>query len=290
VLTDNMLSVFTEPNNNEVLFSSPVVQSNSFESNNLPPSFSGRGQINPSQNLVDAFETVLGLPITNESSGYLPDDPYYRRDKRLQFFIVVNGSNIGESTIDSYVGGKDGLSSKIGTTKTGYYIRKFIDPAADIVTNNTLATHFWVHFRYAEILLNYAEAMAEAYGTTDIPSGYSLSSYDAFKMIRDRVGLYTRESDIKSLSVEEYIERIRNERRVELCFEGHRFWDVRRWNQGEQHFNTPITGMKITKSDSSFIYDVFKVEDRVFNSKMNVMPIPYDEIQKSELLVQNVGW
>ncbi|HAZ01548.1 MAG: hypothetical protein A2W95_04245 [Bacteroidetes bacterium GWA2_40_14] len=287
---DNMLSIFTVPNNDEVLFSSPVVQSNSFESNNLPPSFSGDGQINPTQDIVDAYETALGYPITDERSGYLPNDPYYRRDKRLQYFIAINGSTIGDKIVDSYVGGKDGLSSKKGATKTGYYIRKYIDPTADVINNQTFAEHFWVHFRYAEMLLNYAEAMAEAYGIVTIPDGYTMSAYDAFKLIRDRAGLFTQATYIKSLSVEEFVEKVRNERRVELCFEGHRFWDVRRWKQGEKYFNSPIHGMKITRTDSVFTYNVFKVEDRVFESRMNVMPIPYDEIQKSKLLIQNIGW
>jgi hypothetical protein len=290
VAADNMLSVFTKPNNNEVLFSSPVTQSNSFEKNNLPPSFSGYGQINPTQDLVDAFETVLGYPITKESSGYLPNDPYYRRDKRLQYFIAINGSTIGDKVVDSYVGGKDGLGSNTGFTKTGYYLRKFIDPTADIITDRTVAIHFWVHFRYAEILLNYAEAMAEAYGIETIPDGYNLSSYDALKMIRDRAGLYTRESYMKSMTKNEFIETIRNERRVELCFEGHRFWDVRRWNQGDKYFNAPIHGLKIEKADSAITYQVFQVEERVFSSKMNVMPIPFYEIQKSKLLIQNENW
>jgi len=287
---NNMLSVFTEPNNNEVLFSSPVIQSNSFESENLPPSFGGRGQINPTQDLVDAFETVLGYPIMDEKSGYLPDNPYYRRDKRLQYFIVVNGSTIGNIIVDSYVGGKDGLSSLIGATKTGYYVRKFMDPSADVVNNRTVATHFWVHFRYAEMVLNYAEAMAEAYGIEAKPGEYTLSAYDAYKLIRDRAGLYTQATYIKSLPIDEFIERIRNERRVELCFEGHRFWDVRRWKQGEKYYNVPISGMKITKSNSALTYEVFKVEDRVFDSKMYAMPIPFSEMQKSKLLIQNNGW
>jgi hypothetical protein len=298
---DNMLSVFTKPNNDEVLFSSPVIQSNGFEAGNLPPSFGGGGQNNPTQDLVDAFETTIGYPITDSKSGYKPTDPYYRRDKRLGYFIALNGSQYGVAvaketpaslaarTVDSYIGGKDGLNSSTSATKTGYYIRKFVDPTADITLNRTIATHFWVHFRYAEILLNYAEAMAEAYGVTTLPAGYTLSAYDALKSIRDRAGL-TTPAYIKTLSQVDFIEKVRNERRVELCFEGHRFWDVRRWKQGETYFNSSIHGMKITKNGSSLTYEVFNVEDRVFDSKMYAMPIPYDEIQKSKLLIQNEGW
>ena len=77
-----------------------------------------------------------------------------------------------------------------------------------------------------------------------VPPGYTMSAYDALKQIRDRVGLNTPSSVLTS-SIEEFIERVRNERRVELCFEGHRFWDVRRWNLGEEYFNVPIHGMKV---------------------------------------------
>ena len=290
VTGDNMLSVFTKPNNDEVLFSSPVVQSNTFEASNLPPGFSGRGMTNPTQDLVDAFETILGYPITDAKSGYKPTDPYYRRDKRLEYFSAVNGSKVGTGTVDSYVGGKDGLNSRIGATKTGYYLRKFMDPSADIISGRTVATHFWVHFRYAEMLLNYAEAMAQAYGPYTVPAGFTLSAYDALKQIRDRVGL-TTPAYMKSLTTNDFIERVKTERRVELCFEGHRFWDVRRWNEGDKYFNKPVHGMKVTKSSTGTLtFEVFEVEGRVFNSKMNAMPIPYAEMQKSKLLIQNDGW
>jgi hypothetical protein len=132
--------------------------------------------------------------------------------------------------------------------------------------------------------------MAEAYGIEAKPGGYTLSAYDAFKLIRDRAGLITPAAYIKALPVNEFIERIRNERRVELCFEGHRFWDVRRWNQGEKYFNTSVQGMKITNTNSTLGFEVFNVENRVFDSKMNAMPIPYSEMQKSKLLIQNTGW
>lgn len=89
------------------------------------------------------------------------------------------------------------------------------------------------------------------------------------------------------------MERIKNERRVELCFEGHRFWDVRRWKEGEKYLNSPLKGMLITKDAASatgYKFEQIDVENRVFNDKMYVMPIPYDEMQKSKKLVQNTGW
>jgi len=292
--TDNMLSIFTKPNNDEVFFSSPVVQSNSFEAANLPPGYSGGGQINPTQNLVDAFETIFGYPTSDiPNSKYDATNPYYRRDKRLDYFVMLNGTKLTAAatvSVDSYVGGKDGLNSRQGATQTGYYIRKFMDPTADIISNRTIATHFGVHFRYAETLLNYAEAVNAVYGPNVTPPDTNITAYAAYKRIRDRVGLITP-STVINLSKDDFMQRIKNERRVELCFEGHRFWDVRRWNEGVKYFNAPINGMKITKTATgTFTYEVFKVEDRVFEPKMNAMPIPYSEIQKSTLLQQNYGW
>ncbi|HLP05374.1 MAG TPA: RagB/SusD family nutrient uptake outer membrane protein [Paludibacter sp.] len=291
LVADSMLSIFTKPNNDEVIFSGPVTQSNSFEQSNLPPSYGGGGQINPSQNLAEAFETGTGYPISDPGSGYRVNEPTYRRDKRFEYFIGINGCRINKTgRIESYLTGKDGLDAKsTSTTKTGYYIRKFMDPNADIQNGRTLATHFWVHFRYAEILLNYAEAMAHAYGVMTVPAGYTLSAYDAIKMVRDRVSVSS--TPLKSLSVDDFIERVKNERRVELCFEGHRFWDVRRWKDGEKYFNGELTGLKLTKNaDKTYTYETFVVENRVFDEKMYVMPLPYFEIQNSKLLQQNTGW
>lgn len=292
--TDNLLSIFTKPNNDEVIFSSSVSESNSLESMNYPPGFSGRGLTNPTQDLVDAFETNAGYPITHPSSGYKATDPYYRRDKRLEYFIFYNGLKIGTTSIDPYVGGKDGINGRPGSTKTGYYLRKFMDPAADILTNRTKATHFWVHFRYAEILLNYAEAMAHVYGPKTAPTG-ELTAFAALKQVRNRqlANKTTNRTPafIENLTTDEFLAYVRNERRVELCFEGHRFWDVRRWKLGETFFNKPIRGMKITKSATNALtYEVIQVENRVFDQKMYSMPIPYSEMLKSQKLVQNEGW
>lgn len=302
----NMLNIFTTTsNNNEVIFTGPVTQSNSFEQDNLPPGIGGGGQFNPTQELVNTFETARGALInvaddgslSSTDSRFIASDPYSKRDPRLKFFIGVNGDLINsyQTTryIESYVGGKDGPNLYNISTKTGYYIKKFIEPSVDIWQSESraIATHMWVHFRLAEIYLNYAEAMTQAYGVTNKPAGYTLSAYDAIKKVRDRAfGASSASTALQTMSVEDFLSRVRNERRVELCFEGHRFWDVRRWKLGEQYFNAPIHGVQILKNGTTFTYSYFKVEDRVFDAKMYVMPIPYDEIQKSKLLEQNTGW
>jgi hypothetical protein len=192
--------------------------------------------------------------------------------------------------VDSYIGGKDGLNSSKNATKTGYYLRKFTDPMADIINNRTKATHFWVHFRMAEIWLNYAEAVNAVYGPNVVPPDTTFTAFDALKKIRDRTNIVTPNA-LKNLSKEAFMERVKGERRVELCFEGHRFWDVRRWKEGEKYFNATLHGMKITKTGATtFTYEVFPVENRVFDAKMYTMPIPYSEMQKSTLLIQNKNW
>jgi len=292
--SDNMVSLFSKPNNDEVLFSSPVIQSNSLEAANFPPSYKGGGQINPTQELVDAFETIFGYPISDlTNSKYNPQEPYNRRDKRLSYFVLLNGTKLTAKdtvSVDSYVNGKDGLNSSQNATKTGYYLRKFLNLSADIVNNRTKSTHFWTHFRLAEVYLTYAEAVNMVYGPNTAPPDTTITAYDALKKIRDRNGIVTPTA-MKNLSKDAFMERIKNERRVELCFEGHRFWDVRRWKEGEKYFNTTIHGMKITKTGTnSFSYEIIPVETRVFDAKMYTMPIPYYEMQKSTLLIQNKEW
>src|SRR5690606_29324842 len=150
--------------------------------------------------------------------------------------------------------------------------------------------HTWLLFRYAEVLLNFAEAMNEAYGP-EATQGYSMSAKAAVDRVRRRTGV---EMPIlpPGLSQQEMRERIRNERRVELAFEEHRFFDVRRWKIAAETENMPIMAMQITRnSDGSFGHLVVKAENRVFEEKMYLYPIPEMEVLKSDgALTQNAGW
>ena len=161
---------------------------------------------------------------------------------------------------------------------------KFLSSSATWnTTTNTLVRRPWVIFRYAEILLNYAEAQNEAVGP-------DASVYDAINQIRKRArgGIAT---DLPAnLTQDQMRERIRNERRIELAFEEHRFYDVRRWKIGEQIFAKPVTGMRIVKSGTTLTYEPFTVETRVFESKNYRFPIPQSEIDKTTKLIQNQGW
>lgn len=287
IKTSGMFEIWNNFYNQEVLFGMPYFNNNDLEFKNFPVGFQrGQGLTNPTQNLVDAFETIDGQPIT-QSTQYNAQAPYEKRDPRLSYFIGYNGSVYNKRPIETYIGGLDGLNKDQNSTKTGYYLRKFLNMNANLAKNTQFTRHQWIHFRYAEILLNYAEAMNEAYGPSGTGDGLSKTSIDAVNQVRSRVEMPNLSSD---LSKDQLRERIQNERRVELCFEGHRFWDVCRWKKGEM-FNLPVKGMRITADGSNLTYEIFDVEQRVFDvSKMYLMPIPQGEILKSDALVQNPNW
>ena len=270
------------PYNTEVIFASSADNRNDIEINNAPISFNGAlGRTNPTQELVDAYEMKNGLPITDPASGYDPRNPYINRDPRLKLSILYNGSLYKGIQVSTYLGGKDAGDQSINGTKTGYYMAKFLSASATWnITPTTLVRRPWVIFRYAEILLNYAEAQNEAVGP-------DATVYSAINQIRTRVGM----PDLPvGLTQDQMRQRIRNERRVELAFEEHRFYDVRRWKIGEQVFAQPVTGMKITSDGTNLIYSRFTVETRVFSEKNYLFPFPQSEINKTTKLVQNPGW
>ena len=267
--------------NKEVIFASTAVAANTIEVNNAPIGFGGLGRTNPTQDLVDAFEMTNGKPISDPTSGYNPANPYLNRDPRLALFIITNASTFKIGTVparsvETFDGGLDNILSNPNATKTGYYMRKFLSEAAGI-TPAVQRRRPWVFFRYAETLLNYAEALNEAVGpNTEV--------LNAVNFVRVRGGLPAL---LSGLSKEQMRDRIRNERRVELSFEEHRFFDVRRWKLGEAIFNAPVRGMKITKAGTLFTYAPFVVESRVFTSKNYLFPIPQAELNKAPELQQN---
>lgn len=282
-----MFVVWNENYNKEVIFGMNYSNDNTLEKQNYPIGFlNAQGLTNPTQDLVDAFEMRDGRSI-DASPDYDPQNPYANRDPRLEWFICYNGAQYGDRTIETYVGGLDGLNRDQTATKTGYYMKKFLNLTSDLVEDTKSARRQWIHFRYAEILLNYAEAMNEVYGPVAKTDGFTLSALEALNMVRQRSGM---PAVSETIGQDEFRERVRNERRVELCFEGHRFWDVRRWKQGAL-FNQPIHGMRITRDGDAYRYETFEVEQRSFDeSKMYLMPIPQDVMLKSPALEQNPGW
>ena len=264
----------------EVIWSKRYGESNFIEKANYPIGTDG-GQSGtcPSQNLVNAYEKL---------EGWNSQNPYENRDPRLSATIVVNNSEWNGRTIELWKGGRDGITGGIdGASKTGYYLKKFLVDNLDLSQGQT-ARHSWILFRYAEVLLNYAEAVNEGYDFNSTPEGFSMTAMEALNMIRSRVSM----PDVDASTKEELRELIRQERRIELAFEGHRFWDVRRWKIADEKLNEPLLKMNITKvNDSTFNYTEEILEERFFSEKMYLYPIPQDELIKYEgKLGQNPGW
>ena len=278
----NISNFTTAAYNVEVIFATAANLRNDIETNNAPISYNGAlGLTNPTQELVDSYEMKNGLPISDPASGYNPNAPYVDRDPRFAASIIYNGSTFKGTAVSTIVGGKDGLGQSINATKTGYYMRKFLSESASWnQTTNATVRRPWVIFRYGEILLNYAEAQNEAVGP-------DATVYDAVNQIRKRAGIPNLPT---GLSKDQMRQKIRNERRVELAFEEHRFFDVRRWKTGETDLGKPVTGMRITTNGATNVYERFTVETRVFNERMYRYPVPQLEINNTTKLQQNPGY
>lgn len=275
--------VFENPFSREVLLATQPQNTNNFERLNFPVSYGGQGLTNPTQEMVDAFDTKYGVPITQDSR-YDPKYPYEDRDDRFYSTILYNGANFKGRQVETYVGGKDGLQSAPTATKTGYYLKKFVDPSVDIDRGTTVRKP-WIIFRFAEAYLNYAEAMNEVYGPID-------SVYDAVYDLRKRNYILTSRARYPAgMTKGQMRERLKKERMVELAFEEHRFWDLRRWKDAENVLNRPVHGMRINfnAADTTYSYQRFEVEDRVFDAKFNWYPIPRKEVLKG-YITQNPGW
>ena len=288
---------FTDPDPLEIIWRGVVGDSNDQESNNYPPSLYGKGRINPTQNLVDAFPMANGYPITDAASGYDASNPYDNRDPRLRTYILVNGDlmGVGNTPINTAADATtlDGLNRENGSsTVTGYYLRKLLRDDINLnPSSTTQQRHFGARIRATEIFLDYAEAANEASGPKANVGGAGFSAYDVIKAIRQRAGVggdndpYLEEC---AASKEKMRELIRNERRLELCFENHRFWDLRRW---KANLNEGVRGVSITTAASGdFNYRGINVESRDYKDYMYYGPIPYSEILKWSNLQQNEGW
>ncbi len=285
----------------EIIWRGGTSTNNDIETNNYPPTLYGSGLINPTQNLVDAFPMENGYPITDARSGYSADEPYMDRDPRLTAYVVYDGATIGPYTSVIITGNygsttNDQLNRESGySTRTGYYMHKLLrDDCNPDPTYNTTQLHYTPYIRVTEIFLDYAEAANEAWGPTGSGS-HSYSAYDVIKAIRQRAGVGTWNDDpyLEECKNDQSMMRelIRNERRLELCFENHRFWDLRRWKVSLDKLCETAQGMQITENaDGSLNYSVIDVERRIYQDYMYYGPIPYEETQKWSNLEQNAGW
>jgi hypothetical protein len=260
----------------------------------------------PTQELVDEFDMANGLRITDPASGYsgIGDNMYKNRDPRFYATITYNGAirsygGFGDQPVNTYTGvvpapvpnatfasaGVDGIYTSSGT-KTGYFRYKTLYNF--VVAGGTELDRPWWLIRYAEILLNAAEAVNENEGpTTEI--------YTWLKDIRSRAGITPGANGMYGLKAnmnkDEMREAVRHERRVELAFEEHRFWDIRRWKIAPVTENAETHGMEITRAaNGSFSYRTIVIRKHVFTDAMYFWPIAQSELTKSPALKQNPGY
>lgn len=262
---------------------------------NGPNGYNAWGGNTPLQNLVDDYQTTSGRAITETGSGYDPAKPYQNRDPRFGYTVIYDGANYRGRNMEAFVpGGKDSKdgNSNWNTTKTGYYLKKFMNDAFPIDNPWDVAgLQPWIYMRYAEVLLNFAEASNEAYGPDAVPAGASMSARQAVNMVRARPDV-NMPALASGLSQAQMRDAVRYERRVELAFEEHRYYDVRRWQIAPQVESKPAAGIIVTKTGSALTYaPKVALDGKTFQNKQYWLPIPRAEILSSGgKLEQNPGY
>ncbi len=296
--------VWTNPNFPGIVWASrPVNANDAMERMFYPGGFQGNGNLGATQELVDAFPMNNGYPINDARSGYDPADPYKNRDPRFYSAIYQNGAqakrnNTGEVmyTFENWEGAKD-AAGPIYNSRTNYHIKKYIFMGlnwSDPTINRQPHSKFFI--RWAHMCLTFAEAANQVVGP-DNTAKYGLSAKAAVKYLRSR-----RTYDgLNGISADPYLDEmagagknafdlfVKNERRIETCFEGMRFYDLRRWTTSTAELNKAVNMASIIRNENgAFIYSRTPVESRIFQSAY--LPIPYDEILRMSNLEQNEGW
>lgn len=275
----------------QLIFETRQGASSKFEQQNLPIGFAnGTNTGNtPTQNLVDAYEMSDGTPFSWENAEhvaniYFDSEGKKTRDPRLYLAVLCNGMTFMGQTIESFDGGLYGAPI-LGTTKTGYYLKKMMNETVSLDPNNPVTKeHHFPLYRYAEVLLNYAEAMNEWKDPEYKDETCTLSAIEALNQVREAAYM----KPVETMSKEQFRDKVRNERRVELAFEDHRFWDIRRWKIG--NVVEDIYGVDIRKNGKSYVYTKKNVQKRIWDDKMYLYPIPAKETYLNDNLIQNPGW
>lgn len=293
------------PNFPGIVFSSRYVDSSdAMERMFYPGGFQGNGVMGATEDLVESFPMKNGYPISDPRSLYDPNNPYLNRDPRFYSVVFYNGAKAVQDgttttmyTFDNYEGGKDAAFASSSNSKTNYHIKKFVYMGLNW-SNTTIkkAQHAKFFFRWAHMCLNFAEAANHVVGPQDA-SKYGISAKTAIQYLRtrktyDNATGFTIDpylDEVSTSGTDAFNEFVKNERRLETCFEGMRFYDLRRWTTNLTDLNKTAHGVKIIKNaDNSFTYSTVDVENRNFKSAY--LPIPYSEILKSSKLEQNEGW
>jgi hypothetical protein len=294
----NYIQLFLDGGNKEVIFDRQGTTSadgqaiNTIDQTNGPSGYGLWGGNVPLQEFVDAFEMADGSKFDWNNSTH-KQDPYANRDQRLHAYVLCEGDAWREREVECFIdadadgneltsGGRD---SKYGgdswnTSLSGYNMRKFMDESYVPNSWDCKTPKNWIWLRLAEQYLNLAEARYMEGGKED-------AAREALNVIRKRAKM----PDVTA-SGAELIDKIRNERRIELAFEEHRYYDVRRWKLGEEFLNKTVTGITILKlPDGTKTYTPGKtVEERKFYEQMYWLPIPKGETDKNPRIKQNPGY
>ena len=277
--------------NPELIFGLGRGEFNSFEMANYPVGVENGSSGNcPTQTLVDQYEFQEGGQTFGErypgSIDLNAGDPYEGLDPRFALTVVKNGdewptNGSQKKAIETFNGGFN-ASPKYGATPTGYYLKKYVDGACVTTADNqTTRRHTWILFRLGEIYLDYAEAVFNATGSAK-DATFGMTANEAINKLRNRPDIQMPEFTEDG---EAWVARYERERMVELAFENHRFWDVRRWKKGPQYFRTIqvaniSAGLQLTRATVS----------RQWDDKYYFYPIPQSELKKNPNLTQNAGW
>ena len=277
--------------NPEIIFGLGRGESNAFEMANYPVGVENGSSGNcPTQSLVDQYEYQdNGETFGQRYPGNIDltsVDPYEGLDPRFALTVVKNGDQWPTNgsqgkAIETFVGGFNG-APKYGATPTSYYLRKYVDGSCVTTADNqTTRRHTWIIFRLGEFYLDYAEAVFNATGSAN-DATYGMTANEAINVLRNRSDIqmppFTEDGDA-------WVARYERERLVELAFENHRFWDVRRWKKGAQYFKTIQTATL-----SSDLMLTRSTINRQWDEKFNFYPIPQSELKKNPNLTQNPGW
>jgi starch-binding outer membrane protein, SusD/RagB family len=307
-----------DPNSPEIVFSArATAASDAMERLFYPGGFQGNGSIGATQELVDAFPMKSGYPINDPANrgGYNPADPYLNRDPRFYSAIFYNtakairaNSKPAETmyTFENWAnGGKDAAGITSNNSLTNYHVKKMVFMGlnwSDNVKNKQPHSNFFI--RWTHMCLIFAEAANKVVGPTDV-TRYGISAKTAIQYLRARItpdgtnGL----SPLVPLASDAYLTEVtnaganafdalvKNERRIETCFEGMRFYDLRRWTTSLTELNKSVHGAGITRNTDGVTFTYVlnnEVEARSYSSAY--LPLPYSEILKMSNLVQNEGW
>jgi hypothetical protein len=265
--------------------SSKSTNQTGWASSNFPPSLFGKGETNPTQNFVDVFPMLDGTPFNVTLNNTVTQ--YTGRDPRLAKYVVYNGLTF-KTIVMKFADDAANINApgrNENATLSGYYLKKFINEAVSIDPGKPTvgADQFYTYARYTETLLNFAEAANEVGGPDAAISGFTARA--VINAIRTRAGI-TSTTYINGLDKDGLRAAIKNERRIELCFEGHRFWDIRRWNDLTV-MQRSVSGVKFTATNTDVAVSVIQVRD--YKDYMIYGSIPYSETLKYDIK-QNNGW